>query len=60
MFSAILPRGITFMTSCLLLWTMQPFQNRVFSQRKEFAPRGANGEQILSFRFYPYWDGRQK
>ena len=24
-FSAILPRGITFMTSCLLLWTMQPF-----------------------------------
>ena len=30
------------MTSCLLSWTMQSFQNRVYSSRKEFAPQGAN------------------
>ena len=29
--SSFLQRGTTFVTSCLLSWTMQPFQNRVYS-----------------------------
>ena len=37
-----LQREITFVTSYLLSWKMQPFQSRVCSERKEFAPRGAN------------------
>ena len=27
---------------CLVPWTMQPIQNEVFFQKKEFAPNGAN------------------
>ena len=30
------------MTSCLPTLTMKPFQNKVPSERKEFAPIGAN------------------
>ena len=41
-FYCFLQREITFGMSCFLSWTMQPFQKRVFSLRKEFAPRGAN------------------
>ena len=37
---SFLQREITFVTSCLLSWTMQPFQNRVYSERKTFVPKG--------------------
>ena len=30
------------MTSCLLPWIIQPFQERIYSLRKEFTHRGAN------------------
>ena len=30
------------MTSCLPLWTIYSFKNCVYSERKEFAPTGAN------------------
>ena len=35
-------RETTLMTSCLLPGTRKPFQNRVYSKSKEFAPEGAN------------------
>ena len=35
-------RETTIVTSCLLSWTIRQFQNGFNSQRKEFAPRGAN------------------
>ena len=41
-FQPFLQRGKTFVTPCLLSWTMQSFQKKAFSSRKEFAPMGAN------------------
>ena len=37
-----LQRGITFGTSCSFLWWMKPFEKKVHSKRKEFAPVGKN------------------
>ena len=41
-FSTNLQRETTLVTSCLLLWTKNAIQNRVYFLRKEFAPMGAN------------------
>ena len=49
-FKQILQRETTFKTSCLLPWPNRPFQNGIYSERKEFAPRGANEGQILFFK----------
>ena len=49
-------KGNNFVTSCLLLWTVTLSKNVVYFYRKEFAP----GEQILSLKINPLWEGRQK
>ena len=41
-FLPFLQKGTTFVTSCFISCTMQPFQYRVYSERKEFALKGAN------------------
>ena len=46
----VLQRGTILVTSCLLFWTVEPFQYRVYSERKEFSPKGANSflEELTS------------
>ena len=46
------------MTSCSHYWAMQPIENSVHSERKEFAPRGANSS--LSELTPMKWEAKMK
>ena len=51
-FPTIFQRKTSFVTSCWLPWTTNPFQNGVYAYIFLHIP--------LSFRADPYWEGRQK
>ena len=44
-------RGTTFVTFCLLSWMMYPFQNWIYSYRKEFALKS----KFFPVRIDPYF-----
>ena len=48
---AILDKEIDHVTSCLLSWTWSPFWKGVYSERKEFAPKGS---KFFPFRICPF------
>ena len=54
--SVIFTRETTFVTFCLLFCTSIPFWKRVYSKRKEFAPKGS---KFFSFKVDSFPEGRQ-
>ena len=51
----VLNREVTFVTSCLLSSTPSTLPKRVYSKKKEFAPRGSKS---FSFRVDPFSEGK--